>query len=93
MQRYGHQIAGMDVPGAGDDLYRFGLPRVDLADPHMVAVRVALHGQDAAHHYVGNFCAQIRGGFHLGTGEGHGFVKFFIIGRNGDKLVEPFSAQ
>ena len=48
MQRYGHQIAGMDVPGAGDDLYRFGLPRVDLADPHMVAVRVALHGQDAA---------------------------------------------
>ena len=58
----------------------------------MVAVRVALHLPDAAHHHIFNLRAQVLGGFHFGAGEGHGLRKLFIIGVNGDELIEPFSA-
>ncbi len=47
-----HQVAHMDVPCAGDDLGRLRLSHVDLADPHVVAVRVFLHGENLAHHHI-----------------------------------------
>ena len=91
MLGYGHQIAHMDIPGAGDDLQRFCFAGVDLADPHMIAVGMALHGQDAAHHHIGEFSAQIRGGFHLGTGQSHCFVKGLVVSVYGDEFIQPFS--
>ena len=72
---HGHQIAHMDIPCAGDDLGRLRLSHVDLADPHVVAVRVLFHGQNLAHHHVFQGLIQRRDGFHLGAGEGHGLVK------------------
>ena len=72
---HGHQIAHMDIPCAGDDLGRLRLSHVDLADPHVVAVRVLFHGQNLAHHHVFQGLIQRRDGLHLGAGEGHGLVK------------------
>ena len=72
---HGHQITHMDIPCAGDDLGRLRLSHVDLADPHVVAVRVLFHGQNLAHHHVFQGLIQRRDGFHLGAGEGHGLVK------------------
>ena len=72
---HGHQIAHMDIPCAGDDLGRLRLSHVDLADPHVVAVRVLFHGQNFAHHHVFQGLIQRRDGLHLGAGEGHGLVK------------------
>ena len=92
VERYRHQIPGVDIPGAGDDLDGLCLPDIQLADPHMIGVGMALHGGDAAHHHIGDLSAQILGDFHLGSGEGHGLGKVFIIGINGDKLAEPLSA-
>ena len=91
MQGHRDQVAGMDVPGAGDDLEGLGLPHIDLAYPHMVGIGVALHGPDLAHHHVGNFRAQVVGQLHLGARQGHGLGKVFVIGLNGDELVEPFA--
>ena len=75
---HGHQIAHMDIPCAGDDLGRLRLSHVDLADPHVVAVRVLFHGQNFAHHYIFQGLIQRRDGFHLGAGEGHGLVKLSV---------------
>ena len=72
---HGHQITHMDIPCAGDDLGRLRLSHVDLADPHVVAVRVLFHGQNLAHHHVFQGLIQRCDGFHLGAGEGHGLVK------------------
>ena len=72
---HGHQIAHMDIPCAGDNLGRLRLSHVDLADPHVVAVRVLFHGQNLAHHHIFQRLVQRRHGFHLGAGEGHGLVK------------------
>ena len=75
MLGHGHQIAHMDIPCAGDDLGRLRLSHVDLADPHVVAVRVLFHGQNLAHHHVFQGLIQRRDGLHLGAGEGHGLVE------------------
>ena len=75
MLGHGHQITHMDIPCAGDDLGRLRLSHVDLADPHVVAVRVLFHGQDLAHHHVFQGLIQRRDGLHLGAGEGHGLIK------------------
>ena len=72
---HGHQIAHMDIPCAGDDLGRLCLSHVNLADPHVVAVRVLFHGQNLAHHHVFQGLIQRRDGLYLGAGEGHGLVK------------------
>ena len=87
-----HHIPFVDVPGPGDDLDGLLPAHVQLADPHMVAVGVALHLHDAARRHVLNLRPQVLRDLHLGAGEGHGLGKFFIIGVNGNKLAEPFSA-
>ena len=92
VQGHGHHVAGVDVPGAGDDLDGGALPHVQLADPHMVGIRVALHGEDGAHHHVGDLGPPVLGGLHLGPGEGHGLRELFIIGINVHELVQPLSA-
>ncbi len=71
----GHQVPHMDIPCAGDDLHRLALPHIDLADPHMVAVRVLLHRENLANNHVFQGFVQSRHRFHLGAGEGHGLVK------------------
>ena len=81
----------MDVPSAGDDLDRLRLGYIDLADPHVVRVGVALHGEHLAHHHVGDLSAQVVGDLYLGAGEGHSLGKFLIIGLNGDELIEPLT--
>ena len=91
VQGHGHQVPRVDVPGAGDDLHRLGLAHVHLADPHVVGVGVALHGQHPAHHHVGDLRAQVVGELHLGAGEGHGLGKLSVAGVNADELAEPFS--
>ena len=92
VQGNGDHVVGVNVPGAGDDLNRLFLTNVNLAHPHMVGVGVALHGQDLAHHHVGDLLPQVVGQLYLGAGEGHSLGKVFIIGVDGDKLAQPFSA-
>ena len=92
MESHGHHVALVDVPGPGDNLDGLVFAHIQLADPHVVAVRVAFHFLNAARHHVGNFRAKILGGLHLGAGEGHGLGEIFIVGVNRDKLAEPFSA-
>ena len=92
VQGHGDQIPLVDVPGPGDDLNGLILAHVQPADPHVVAVRVALHLLDAAHHHVFDLRPQVLGGLHLGAGEGHGLGELFIISVNRDELTEPFSA-
>ena len=92
MQGHGNQIAFVDIPRPGDDLEGFLPAHVQLANPHVVAVRVALHGQDAAHHHTVNFRAQIGGALHLGAGQGHGLGELLVRGVYFDKLIEPFAA-
>ena len=48
--------------------------------PHVVGIRVALHGEDGAHHDIGDLGSPVLGGLHLGAGEGHGLGKVFIVG-------------
>ena len=88
-----HHIAGVDVPGAGDNLDGRALAHIQLADPHVVGIRVALHGEDGAHHDIGDLGSPVLGGLHLGAGEGHGLGKVFIVGVDVHKLVQPLSAQ
>ena len=92
VQGHRDDVPLLDVLGPGDDLDGLPLPRVHLADPHVVAVLMALHGEDLAHHHVLDLCAQVLRDLHLGTGEGHGLGKLSVIGVNGHKLAEPFSA-
>ena len=93
VQGHGHHIAHVDVPGAGDDLDGGALAHVQPADPHMVRIRVPLHGEDGAHHHVGDLGPPVLGGLHLGPGEGHGLGEIFVIGIDVHKLVQPLSAQ
>ena len=91
VQGHGHQVAHVDIPRPGADLDGLLFAHVQLADPHVVAVGVALHLLDAAHHHVLDLRAQVLGDLHLGAGEGHGLRKLFITGINGDELAEPFA--
>ena len=52
-----HEVALVDVPGAGDDLDRLGLAHVNLADPHVVGVGMVLHPDDPACHHILNLRA------------------------------------
>ena len=78
---HGDQVPLMDVPGPGDDLDGLVLAGVDLADPHVVAVRVALHFVDAAHHHVFDLGPQVLGDLHLGAGDGHGLGEVPVADR------------
>ena len=92
--RHGHEIAGVDVPRAGDDLEGRILAHVQLADPHMVAVRMALHGEDAAHHHVFQGFIQDFRDLHLGAGEGHGLGEIPVAHLGYvHELVEPFTGK
>ena len=94
MLGYRDQVAHMDVPGAGADLDGGVLTHVHLSDPHVIAVRVALHGQDAAHHYIFELGAVVLIGLHLGAGEGHCLRKFLIADfadRHVDEFCQPFT--
>ena len=90
-----YQIACVYVPSSGADLNRLGLAYVDLNDPHVVAVGVALHGQDLAHHHVFELGGLILHRLHLGAGEGQGLGKFLIVNvahaDAGDKFIQPFT--
>ena len=88
------QVAHMDVPGAGADLNGGLLAHVHLGDPHVVAVRMALHSQDAAHHYIFKLRAVILVGLHLGAGEGHCLRKISVVDcadRYVYKFCQPFT--
>ena len=94
--RHGDEIAGMDVPCAGDDLDGLRFAHVDLADPHVVGVGMTLHRQDFADDNVLDLRAQVGGALHLGAGEGHGLGEVAVVHFvQGDvyKFSEPFSAE
>ena len=93
MQRRGDIVAHVDVPRAGDDLHGLSLTDVDLADPHVVGVRVAHHLHDAARDNILNVLVQVRERFHFGAGEGHCLGKVVVgPGRAIYEFIEPFSA-
>ncbi len=73
-----HQIALMDVLGAGDDLDRLPLAHIYLADKHVVRVGVANHGKHLAHNYILNFGIHPLIGLHLLTEDGQGLYKFLV---------------
>ena len=91
MQGHRDQISRMNVPGPGDDLDGLSLTHIQLADPHVVGIGVADHGDDPARHHVGDLLPQVVGELHLGAGQGHGLGKFFVIGVHRDELLEPFA--
>ena len=93
VERDGHHVADLLVLRAGDDLQRRVAAHVDLADPHVVGVRVAHHLHDAARNDILNVLVQVRERLHLGAGEGHCLGKVVIgPGRAVYEFIEPFSA-
>ena len=91
MQSHGDHVPLVDVPGPGDDLDGLRLTHVQLADPHVVGIGVADHGDNLSHHDVGDLLPQVVGELHLGAGQGHGLGKVFVIGVHRDELLEPFA--
>ena len=91
VQGHGDQIPLLHVLRPGDNLKGLSPPCIHLADPHMVAVLVALHGQHLAHHHVFDLIPHVVGQLHLGAGEGHGLGELPVAGVDLNKLVEPFS--
>ena len=81
MLGHGDQVPFVDVPGPGDNLDRRVVSDVHLADPHMVAVGVALHLLDAACNDVCNFRSQVLRDLHLRAGDGHGFGEVPVADR------------
>ena len=94
VQGRGHQVAHVDVPRAGDDLDGLVRAHVQLADPHMVAVRVALQGEELADNDILQGFIQDLRDLHLGAGEGHGLGEI-PVAHLGDvhELVEPFTGK
>ena len=93
VQRCGDIVADVDVPRARDDLHRLRLTDVDLQDPHMVGILVALHFEHLAHDHVLEVFVGALDGLDLRAGERHIVVELPI----GDILevnefVEPISA-
>ena len=89
-----HQVAHVDVPRAGDDLDGLGLAHVQLADPHVVAVRVALQGEELADNDILQGFIQDLRDLHLGAGESHGLGEIPVahLGHV-HELVEPFTGK
>ena len=92
VQRCGDIVADVDVPRARDDLHRLRLTDVDLQDPHMVGILVALHFEHLAHDHVLEVFVGALDGLDLRAGERHLVVEFLI----GDILevnefVEPIT--
>ena len=92
-KRGGHIVAHMDVPRAGDDLHGLCLTDVDLQDPHVVGIFVALHFEDLAHGHILEFLVAALDRLDLRAGERHIVVELLV----GDILevnefVEPISA-
>ncbi len=78
MQGGGDQVPLMDVLGAGDNLNRLLPAHIHLADPHMIGVFVADHGENPAHHNVFNLRVHPRVGLHLLTKDGKGLHEFLV---------------
>ena len=92
VQRCGDIVAHMDVPRAGDDLHGLSLTDVDLADPHVVGIFMALHLENFADDHVLEVFVGTLDGLDLRAGERHLVVEFLI----GDILevnefVEPIT--
>ena len=92
MQRGRDMVANVDVPRARDDLHRLRLTDVDLQDPHMVGILVALHFEHLAHDHVLEVFVGALDGLDLRAGERHIVVELLI----GDilevnELVEPIT--
>ena len=92
-KRGGYIVAHMDVPRAGDDLHGLRLPNVDLQDPHVVGIFVALHLEHLAHDHIPEFLVAALDRLDLRAGERHIVVELLV----GDilevnELVEPISA-
>ena len=89
---HGDQIAFVNVPGTGDNLGGLPFADINLADPHVVGVRVALHGDNPSGHHIFQRVVEHLGDFHLGAGKGHGLGKVPIAdGAKIHKFIEPFS--
>ena len=91
-KRGGHIVAHIDVPRARDDLHGLSLTDVDLADPHVVGVFMALHLENFADDHVLEVLVGTLDGLDLRAGERHLVVEFLI----GDILevnefVEPIT--
>ena len=92
VQRCGDIVAHMDVPRAGDDLHGLSLTDIDLADPHVVGIFMALHLENFADDHVLEVFVGTLDGLDLRAGERHLVVEFLI----GDILevnefVEPIT--
>ena len=90
------EVAGMDVPRAGDYLNGLDLTDIYLADPHMVGIGVLFHGEDLADENVFDLRAHILICLDLRAGQGHSLGKLMVVniadGNAVNKLGEPFSA-
>ena len=92
MTGHGYQVTLVDVPCAGDDLDGGFLAHVQLADPHMVGIRMLFHVDDASGHHVFQRLVQNLGDLHLGAGEGHGLREVTVADRpDVHKFIQPFT--
>ena len=67
----GHQGPLKNVVRAGDDLHRFVLANVDLADLQFIGVRMFLQLGDPAYHHTVHGGGQILDAFHLEAAHHH----------------------
>ena len=95
MLGHGDKVALVYVLRACDDLHGLARADVDLADPHVVGVRVARDGHDAADDDIAQLGIEPLIGLDLLTGDGHGLDKLPIrhAGEIHEFFVEPFSVQ
>ena len=93
MQGHGNQIALFLILCAGDDLKRLCAAHIDLADPHMIGVLMADHGDDFTDHDILNCIGEPFGGLHFGAGERHGLGKLMVSAVHIHKLSQPFSRK
>ena len=84
---HGDQVPLVDIPGSGDNLNRLRFPHVDLTDPHVVGVRVALQLDDASRHHIFQGSVQYLCVLHLGAGERHRLRKLLVVCFHLDELI------
>ena len=90
VQRQGNQIAGLYVPGVGDDLHRCLCADLYLAHKQSVCVLVRSDGQDLAHYHLADAAAFGFKALYLRTAHGHAVAEFLDRDLLLDIIRKPF---
>ena len=89
VERDRHNVAGLEILCAGDDLERFAA-HVDLTHPQVVGIRVTFEREHLTDDYVAQSFTLGFVALDLGAGQRHDVGKFFIGCRNRHIGLQPF---